>query len=169
MPLISSVLTPSYISSIFASNLWFSGLPGGKLAVGAHHTKAGSSSWGGVGEGGWREGGSGDAFILLPSRKGHLRLQSEAGGWIQMLESTTKVWDLGSECQTRHMWPGLASDPAPRTPGAKPPLENTRSSSLKWRPCCLFQAFPSCNGRDHPYTHSTRLDPLPSSSSPALT
>lgn len=46
--------------------------------------------------------------------KGHLRLQSEAGGWIQILESTTKVWDLVLSARHVHMWPGLGSGPSPK-------------------------------------------------------
>ena len=111
MPLIASVLPPSYIS-LFASNLWFSGLPGGKLAVGFTIQNLGPLVGAGLGRKLERRG-----FWMLSScshlGKGHLWLQSDAGGWIQILESTTKVWGPPSERQTHaHVaWSWLRTQP----------------------------------------------------------
>ena len=57
---------------------------------------------------------------------------SGASGWVHVCESTAEVWDLPLSARQRRI---LALYPPPGTPRRlSHPLQNTRSSSLKWCP-----------------------------------
>lgn len=155
-PLTSSAAPPPFTLS--ASNLWFPGLPSGKLPVGlTMQTKAKSPSGGRVGRR-WRGRGFG-CFGPVTSVKGACPpcLRPRARG---RSVSQQRSGDLPLSAKQRRKWPGLGSLPISSvTQETKPPPLNTHSSSLKWRP---LLAGPSWDGPTRPpisYHGSTAFTP----------